>query len=216
MVLLLFFSFLFSRVQVCRSSNLGFKWTLPPPIYYFFLCPCSFHAYVCIVLCFYAHLCMLFGPLEFYSPSFFSYLLGWECGDWGKETIAKVFSSLGFRWELSPLVFICPCVHNLVFLCVPSHIIWALKVLLPFFLSCLHLSGNAMAKTWVPLPKLLQAWVSSEHFHPLVYVFIVSMFFPYLHVHGLLFLCMPSHVVWSLGLQSFAPLLFFMFAKVGV
>jgi hypothetical protein len=89
----------------------------------FVLCLCSsclhvFHMFMCVVLCFYAHLCMFFGPLDFCSLFVLSFLQGWEHDGCNKSAITQIFSSSSFKWAFPPHVyalfvsmfFLCLCV----------------------------------------------------------------------------------------------------------
>lgn len=87
-----------------------------------FLCPCLLIS-MCVVLCFYAHLCIFFGPLYFCSPFVLYFLQGWE-----HDGCKECHYSSCFKLKLQVSIFapcLCYfCVHVflvsmcLVFLCV--------------------------------------------------------------------------------------------------
>jgi hypothetical protein len=83
-----------------------------------------------------------------------------------------------------------------------AHLHFPLWFCSPFLLSCFQ-GCKCVA---------IQTWASCEHFRTLFVILFVSMFISCLCVHGLVFLCTPSHVVWAF--RILLPF-FFLFARVG-
>lgn len=107
-----------------------------------FLCPCSSHVYVCVILCLCAHPCVPFGPPKFCSFSFLSCLLDGSVMVKERVPSPKLLRAQASGEHLGPMFmlflcldtfFLCLCACNLVFMCTPSCDFWAPRVLFSFF-----------------------------------------------------------------------------------
>jgi hypothetical protein len=123
-----FFYFLFARIGAHCFSSLGFRWTLLP-MFVFLLCPHSSHVYVCAFVCF-------LGPQSFAPPLFFPICKGGNAVVEVGRSLPKL--QVAFSPHVYVLIIYCRffsnlCVHSLLFLCVPSCVLWATENSFPFF-----------------------------------------------------------------------------------
>ncbi len=105
------------------------------PLFVLFLCPCSSLVCVCVVLCFYVCICMLFGPYNFAYLFFFPIYKG---GNTMFEVEAPLFKLFRARTSSEHLLFVFFLGSHfshvcLVFLCMPSCAFWVLKFCCIFF-----------------------------------------------------------------------------------
>ncbi len=116
-----FLLFVFKGASVLLFK-LGLQVNTSTPYLLFLLYPYSFHAYVCMVLCFYAHLRMLFRPLELHSPSLFLICKGGNVVIEAKKPLLKLFQAWALGVNFHPLflfVYVCTilcfyaCLHIL-------------------------------------------------------------------------------------------------------
>jgi hypothetical protein len=117
----------------------------------------------------------LHSHLWFCSLFLLSCFQMWKCVALQTWASGEHFHSLFVILFVSMFVS-CLCVHGLVFLCTPLHVVWAFKILLPFFFSLICKGGSVVIEAKKPLPKLFQAWDLGENFRPLsLFIYVCTI-----------------------------------------